>query len=115
MAEPDELDYGRYCQHGTNIGTPGGSDYLCGLCEDGLNKRVPVTIYGACYAVAYLDNPYKNEWPTLKGYGSEAEMRRAVETMSAEMDHTNRLALQLGMSAMILVCQQIQHTFEWGH
>jgi len=35
MAEPDELDYGRYCQHGYNIGTPGGSDFLCHYCEMG--------------------------------------------------------------------------------
>jgi hypothetical protein len=42
MAEPDELDYGRYCKHDTNIGTPGGSDYLCGDCESGRDILIQV-------------------------------------------------------------------------
>ena len=26
-----------YCKHGTYIGYPGGADYMCGACENGLN------------------------------------------------------------------------------
>jgi hypothetical protein len=28
-----------HCEHGTYIGYPGGADYLCGWCEDGVSYR----------------------------------------------------------------------------
>ena len=31
----EQVEYGNYCIHGTNIGTPGGADLMCGACEDG--------------------------------------------------------------------------------
>jgi hypothetical protein len=34
----DDLDEPSfYCQHGTYIGSPGGPDYMCGWCEDGIS------------------------------------------------------------------------------
>lgn len=43
MAEDmyDQMLYGRRCKHGTNIGTPGGPELLCGYCESGLDTWVP--------------------------------------------------------------------------
>lgn len=37
-----------YCKHGSYIGYPGGPDYICGPCEDGLDTLltgVQVTLY----------------------------------------------------------------------
>ncbi len=34
--DPQDRQDPRYCKHGTFIGGPGGPDYLCGPCEDGL-------------------------------------------------------------------------------
>ena len=28
-----------HCVHGTYIGYPGGADYMCGWCEDGISVR----------------------------------------------------------------------------
>jgi len=33
----EQIEYGGRCRHGTAIGTPGGYDLMCGLCEDGFN------------------------------------------------------------------------------
>ena len=33
----EQIEYGDHCIHGVNIGTPGGADLMCGLCEDGCN------------------------------------------------------------------------------
>ena len=32
----EQIEYGDRCIHGTNIGTPGGADLMCGACEEGL-------------------------------------------------------------------------------
>ncbi len=29
-----------HCMHGTYVGYPGGPDYICGYCEDGMNTLV---------------------------------------------------------------------------
>lgn len=31
-----DTDFGDYCRHGSYIGTPGGADFLCGWCEEGI-------------------------------------------------------------------------------
>jgi len=31
---------GRYCEHGTYLGTPGGADLMCGACEAGDEEKV---------------------------------------------------------------------------
>jgi hypothetical protein len=28
-----------HCEHGTYVGYPGGPDYMCGWCEDGISLR----------------------------------------------------------------------------
>lgn len=28
-----------YCKHGVYIGSPGGADYMCGACEDGISDE----------------------------------------------------------------------------
>lgn len=38
-----------YCRHGRYVGTPGGADYICGLCEDGV---------GVCEMCGELGNQY---------------------------------------------------------
>lgn len=37
MAETvqEQMEYGSYCKHGTNVGTPGGADLMCHNCEMG--------------------------------------------------------------------------------
>lgn len=47
MGEPlhEQIGYGSYCRHGTNIGTPGGADLMCGYCEMGLTKWVADPLY----------------------------------------------------------------------
>lgn len=37
----EQIEYGGHCIHGTNVGTPGGADLMCGLCEQGLDQWVP--------------------------------------------------------------------------
>ena len=39
----EQVIYGRHCVHGTPVGTPGGADLMCGLCEDGLDRWVDDT------------------------------------------------------------------------
>lgn len=36
----EQILYGSYCQHGTALGTPGGADLICGMCENGFNRWV---------------------------------------------------------------------------
>lgn len=31
----EQIEYGTRCVHGTPLGTPGGADLMCGLCEGG--------------------------------------------------------------------------------
>ncbi len=33
QATPELQESRFYCKHGNYIGTPGGADYMCGLCE----------------------------------------------------------------------------------
>jgi hypothetical protein len=40
-SEWEQLIYGDVCKHGTAIGTPGGADFLCGLCESGMDYWIP--------------------------------------------------------------------------
>lgn len=42
----DQIEYGRHCMHGTNIGTPGGADLMCGNCEMGWTWWVDSARYG---------------------------------------------------------------------
>jgi hypothetical protein len=44
-SEREQLLYGDHCIHGTAIGTPGGADFLCGLCEDGYDTWVEDPTY----------------------------------------------------------------------
>lgn len=42
----EQIEYGGHCSpHGTAIGTPGGADLMCGLCEQGLTRWVPEVRY----------------------------------------------------------------------
>jgi hypothetical protein len=38
-----------YCQHGTYIGYPGGADYMCFYCEQGLNTLDSYVEYSLLY------------------------------------------------------------------
>jgi hypothetical protein len=48
----DELEQDRYsqdyrCEHGMYIGPPGGPDYMCGWCEDGVSRQEYLDIINA--------------------------------------------------------------------
>lgn len=37
----EQIEYGDYCQpHGNPVGTPGGADIMCQLCEMGMNTWI---------------------------------------------------------------------------
>ena len=36
----EQIEYGRWCEHGQPLGTPGGADLMCGYCESGLTEWV---------------------------------------------------------------------------
>lgn len=42
----EQIEYGSYCVHGTALGTPGGADLMCGLCEEGWTWWVESPRYG---------------------------------------------------------------------
>lgn len=41
----EQIEYGSFCKHGTALGTPGGADIMCQLCEIGLDTWVPDPTY----------------------------------------------------------------------
>lgn len=41
----EQIEYGTRCVHGIPLGTPGGADLMCGLCEDGLTTWVDDPLY----------------------------------------------------------------------
>lgn len=47
MAETaqEQAHYGGRCMHGNAVGTPGGADLMCPLCEDGATTFVPDVLY----------------------------------------------------------------------
>ena len=80
---------GDYCVHGVYVGTPGGADYLCGLCEDGLTFFVKRPLYqlgcnlptGQWYSVGdSFDDPSAVPLRTF------ARMRRAMKSLSPIID-----------------------------
>ena len=40
----EQVAFGDHCIHGTAVGTPGGADLLCGMCEMGMTHLTPVTV-----------------------------------------------------------------------
>ena len=57
----EQMEYGRTCVHGYNLGTPGGADLMCPLCEDGYTKWVDDPQYGLAFTFGDLD-----EWTTRR-------------------------------------------------
>jgi hypothetical protein len=53
----EQIEYGSRCMHGTALGTPGGADLMCGLCESGLTEWVPDPKYGLGFTYGDID-PY---------------------------------------------------------
>lgn len=70
MAE-DMLDmmlYGDHCQHGVNVGTPGGIDLMCGYCESGFTEWVEDPQYAL---IPTINGSYPQESSSI-GLWSEA-------------------------------------------
>lgn len=67
MAEDyeDARRFGTRCLHGTNVGTPGGMDLMCGLCENGLTRWYPDPMYGLQMRLLSAA-PEMEWWPPLQ-------------------------------------------------
>ena len=59
-SEREQLLYGNHCIHGTATGTAGGADFMCGLCEDGMDKWVEDIGYALQFR--FSDAPLDDEW-----------------------------------------------------
>ncbi len=51
----EQVEYGHRCMHGTPLGTPGGADLMCGLCEDGLTEWVDDPQYALSFTYGERD------------------------------------------------------------
>jgi len=45
-----------YCKHGNYVGYPGGIDYICHACEEGLNKRKKGVRYNVYSQINDIEN-----------------------------------------------------------
>jgi len=55
----EQIEYGSRCKpHGVPLGTPGGADLMCGLCESGMTTWVADKHYELVY-YANVDWPIK--------------------------------------------------------
>jgi len=52
----EQMYYGDHCKHGTNIGTPGGADLMCQLCELGLDTWVANPAYEMMFEITWDDH-----------------------------------------------------------
>lgn len=80
---------GDHCIHGTYVGTPGGGDYLCGLCEEGWTYWVKAPWYqlGAVLPGGQwfgIGHQYGD--PTDVPMRTLAHMRRAIRTLTPIVD-----------------------------
>jgi hypothetical protein len=92
---------GDHCVHGTYVGTPGGADYICGLCEDGLDYWVEDPSYELTISVN--DGPVfvagSAHWPSnIAGRDRWALrrlvlLRRDIRTFSQLIEDSNRQAV----------------------
>lgn len=105
--EPDELDYGHYCIHGTNIGTPGGTDYLCGLCESGFDTPVSVATYEVGVGVSD-----QRLWPpSTKPHFSRDDALADLSKGAAWCDELNARHIE---GAYLLACFHKRETTVWA-
>jgi len=51
----EQIEYGGYCVHGTNTGTPGGADLMCGACEAGQTVKTFCTSCGTDLWLTHTD------------------------------------------------------------
>ena len=67
MAEDlwEQQYYGDYCKHGTNVGTPGGADLMCGYCEMGLDRWVDDPRYALYLG---LNQDVEDKWRGIKQF-----------------------------------------------
>ena len=92
---------GDRCVHGTYVGTPGGADFMCGLCEDGLDYWVedpsyelmiglndgPAFVAGSAH---WLSNIAKRDRWALRRL---VLLRRDIRTFSQLIEDSNRQAV----------------------
>lgn len=82
MAESDweQLAYGNHCKHGTAIGTPGGADFMCGLCEMGFDVWVPEPTFQLGVWIS-PDQDVPIEVGTYLEFGLEAQERALAKAI----------------------------------
>ncbi len=101
----EQIEYGTRCVHGHNVGTPGGADLMCPLCEDGYTKWVEDPSYSLAFTFGDLD-----EWATrqaaLEGYVSWRESEDIDEGMA-------RLRRQVESVFDIDGFEDMMHKFRW--
>ena len=80
---------GSYCVHNHYIGTPGGADFMCGLCEDGLTYFVSDPAYRLVITVADSSFPSDSKvWrsdltdPPRYALKALARLRREMRSVS---------------------------------
>ena len=101
MSETDQeqLDYGTItCVHGMNLGTPGGADFMCGMCESGITNLVTCA---TCEVKLWLQHEQRivNCYPSVERAREAMFFREQIATIRASDDgmtqRTRRLILDV--------------------
>jgi hypothetical protein len=76
----EQVEYGGRCQHGTAIGTPGGADLMCGLCEDGFDTWVEDPYFTLTIRTGNgsLYRPQTGFWQSQLSPGQSVSQRREL-------------------------------------
>lgn len=102
-SDREQLEYGRYCMHGTNVGTPGGADFMCGLCEsDYVYWDDSPDVFASVFWVN-VETGVVHEQISLAGYKGVEDVERFNRTT-----HSKFLAGEaLAWPFMLMWCERV--------
>ena len=82
----EQMEYGDHCVHGTNVGTPGGADLMCQLCELGLTEWVEDPLLELQVKIHYTTENVEKDipWSASRVY----PLRIRMSTLLEEFDDT---------------------------
>ena len=109
MAETveEQMEYGSYCMHGRNLGTPGGADLMCGDCEAGYThwyddpqyglffgfNQEPISSVGRTWRQSDLDSgltwAYISDRVEFTGYDENDDVRQVMRQFQWQVKKIN--------------------------
>lgn len=90
-----------HCIHGTYIGTPGGPDHICQLCEDGMTAWVKDPMYQVVIEFCY-PNGTSQQMPTRIKWTLSEQLQDA-DTIGRCMTRVAELARQADPNVQVNV------------